>query len=827
MSHNYVENHNDFAHLEKLKVLTVLDLSNNYVEDALIVETLAKMPELRVLNLMGNPVIRKIPAYRKTMILACKNLHYLDDRPVFPRDRACAEAWKLGGMAEETAERQRWINRERAKIMASVDALINLRERRNSERTPDSGFGTSCADSGSEFEENRRMSLNTEEDSISEIEERAESPTYHYGRDGDNSEDDESSSSDSESSLNKENFMEDRQTTEDIEEYKDRIFDFTPKAKQVNKKCKLIEEINANEATTSKIEEIELQTIKVEKVTTIKEDTNTIDIHQKPSKTEETQPQPTIFEDELDLAEISFTKYLKRLRTKEAQASFDQEPEETRYDLLDENSQYIENNPEYHEEIQNSRELILAASRNFQGNEEIQRKIHEIMSPMMLLEEVPDVKKMLREGITNVLIVKKEIQSNQEICPNEENQTKSVKDENKKKEENKNSIFHIDIKEMQTRKIEENNFKTEEIPDEKKIEDNCENNKNNQQRNDSIKKLFEIWNDIEDKNIENIMKQKKETYKGEENENIEKKTTMDKENYTNKETKTEIYEKTCNEEIIEENNIVHVIHVKEEETTIEDVKRQIIEDTKKTEDTILKKEVLTIEDQKKNIYKTMEMIQKSLAKLDEKSKMKKDKLFEDYNKKTKKYDEEIEVIIGKEVDSRKSVQYKKEDLHKEHVELIKRVKEIFEDNEDIDKDFAIEEERLIKQMKKIDALYFQDQKQNLQHTKEEVNSEESEEYEEYEEIEENTVNITETEDKSQNITETDLNEIVDGIDELSDMLKKKKSNENLENNLKKTAEQLDIALKESEDSKIINDELKLVKRTTVLSLEMQMAQNNE
>lgn len=48
-------------------------------------------------------------------------MQYLDDRPVFPRDRACAEAWGRGGITEENAERQRWIEREQRKIMESVD----------------------------------------------------------------------------------------------------------------------------------------------------------------------------------------------------------------------------------------------------------------------------------------------------------------------------------------------------------------------------------------------------------------------------------------------------------------------------------------------------------------------------------------------------------------------------------------------------------------------------------------------------------------------------------------------------------------------------------
>ncbi|KAK9874155.1 hypothetical protein WA026_002511 [Henosepilachna vigintioctopunctata] len=159
MANNYVETLEDFEHLAELLELSVLDLSNNHIEDPLIVEVLTRMSGLRVLNLMGNPVIRKIPAYRKTLILSCKNLQYLDDRPVFPRDRACAEAWERGGIQEEAAERQRWIDRERQKIMDSVNALISMRDRRIQQRDQeqqnlhsDSGFGTSFDGSESEGE---------------------------------------------------------------------------------------------------------------------------------------------------------------------------------------------------------------------------------------------------------------------------------------------------------------------------------------------------------------------------------------------------------------------------------------------------------------------------------------------------------------------------------------------------------------------------------------------------------------------------------------------------------------------------------------------------
>ncbi|KAF5283107.1 hypothetical protein FQA39_LY17414 [Lamprigera yunnana] len=152
LGNNFIETIEELQHLEKMQEISVLDLSNNHIEDPLAVQIFAKMESLRVLCLNGNPVIRKIPAYRKTLTLACVQLRYLDDRPIFPRDRACAEAWERGGIAEEQAEHQRWIDREHQRIRDSVDALIRMRDERRDQRLQqqDSGMGTSIKDSESD-----------------------------------------------------------------------------------------------------------------------------------------------------------------------------------------------------------------------------------------------------------------------------------------------------------------------------------------------------------------------------------------------------------------------------------------------------------------------------------------------------------------------------------------------------------------------------------------------------------------------------------------------------------------------------------------------------
>ncbi|XP_011063602.1 PREDICTED: calponin homology domain-containing protein DDB_G0272472 [Acromyrmex echinatior] len=120
LSHNYLRETADIEHLRLLHTLSILDISHNRIDTCDIVDILGDMKSLRVVTLSGNPVLKQIKMYRKTMILKCKNLQYLDDRPVFPRDRACAEAWMRGGIDEEVAERNRWFQAEQKKINDSV-----------------------------------------------------------------------------------------------------------------------------------------------------------------------------------------------------------------------------------------------------------------------------------------------------------------------------------------------------------------------------------------------------------------------------------------------------------------------------------------------------------------------------------------------------------------------------------------------------------------------------------------------------------------------------------------------------------------------------------
>jgi len=107
LSNNSITTYDDLEHLCECMSIRVLELAKNKIEDPRIVDVLETLPELKVLKLDGNPVVRKIPAYRKTLICRLKNLTYLDDRPVFEEERMTAEAWMRGGIEAEKIERQR------------------------------------------------------------------------------------------------------------------------------------------------------------------------------------------------------------------------------------------------------------------------------------------------------------------------------------------------------------------------------------------------------------------------------------------------------------------------------------------------------------------------------------------------------------------------------------------------------------------------------------------------------------------------------------------------------------------------------------------------
>ena len=96
------------------------------MQDAGVLDLLAQMPNLRVVYLQGNPCIKNIKSYRKTMIARLKELTHLDDRPVFPDERRTAEAWFRGGLDAEKAERDLIFEEKEAAEKRNWDAFSKL-----------------------------------------------------------------------------------------------------------------------------------------------------------------------------------------------------------------------------------------------------------------------------------------------------------------------------------------------------------------------------------------------------------------------------------------------------------------------------------------------------------------------------------------------------------------------------------------------------------------------------------------------------------------------------------------------------------------------------
>jgi hypothetical protein len=86
----------DIKALLDTPTISVLDLKNNKLNDVKCVDVLAQMPNLKVLYLKGNPMVKKIKNYRRTLISRLRHLTYLDERPVFDTERKQVEAWAKG-----------------------------------------------------------------------------------------------------------------------------------------------------------------------------------------------------------------------------------------------------------------------------------------------------------------------------------------------------------------------------------------------------------------------------------------------------------------------------------------------------------------------------------------------------------------------------------------------------------------------------------------------------------------------------------------------------------------------------------------------------------
>ena len=81
LANNHLTHYSDIEEILKNPSIQTIDLQHNKIDDPNVVDILAQLPDLRVVYLMGNPCVKDIRHYRKTIISRCKNLRYLDDRP--------------------------------------------------------------------------------------------------------------------------------------------------------------------------------------------------------------------------------------------------------------------------------------------------------------------------------------------------------------------------------------------------------------------------------------------------------------------------------------------------------------------------------------------------------------------------------------------------------------------------------------------------------------------------------------------------------------------------------------------------------------------------
>jgi Ran GTPase-activating protein (RanGAP) involved in mRNA processing and transport len=85
------------AHLTECPSLTSVDLGKNRLEEEGAVAVLQALSGLSLLRLQGNPVVSRVKHYRKAMVAAMPGLKYLDDSPVFDKERRLAVAFSQGG----------------------------------------------------------------------------------------------------------------------------------------------------------------------------------------------------------------------------------------------------------------------------------------------------------------------------------------------------------------------------------------------------------------------------------------------------------------------------------------------------------------------------------------------------------------------------------------------------------------------------------------------------------------------------------------------------------------------------------------------------------
>ena len=135
LSHNKIRNISDCEQLKELPKLNHLDLKSNLIEDKdNIVPFVGDLPAVIALYLTNNPCNRMIKQLRRQLVLACKTLYYLDDRPISETERKCIEAFAEGGKEAEEAVRKKAGEEYRAMLRCGIDHGKRIEDATREER---------------------------------------------------------------------------------------------------------------------------------------------------------------------------------------------------------------------------------------------------------------------------------------------------------------------------------------------------------------------------------------------------------------------------------------------------------------------------------------------------------------------------------------------------------------------------------------------------------------------------------------------------------------------------------------------------------------------
>ncbi|KAG2453060.1 hypothetical protein HYH02_002393 [Chlamydomonas schloesseri] len=111
ISGNRLATVDDIRNLAGCTQLQSLDMASNRLEAPEVVDFVIGLP-LLYLRLMGNPCVSNYRHYRKTLLARMPALNYLDESPVFPKDRRLAAAFIDGGGIEAERAMRETIRRE-------------------------------------------------------------------------------------------------------------------------------------------------------------------------------------------------------------------------------------------------------------------------------------------------------------------------------------------------------------------------------------------------------------------------------------------------------------------------------------------------------------------------------------------------------------------------------------------------------------------------------------------------------------------------------------------------------------------------------------------